>query len=82
MSVAQLLLEQVLQLRHDTYDGALTKTAVPADLLTNILDLDITLAHGLGKVFTIRAAALDIVPYQFDMYCHNYFLIYTCPYTI
>lgn len=72
MAVGKVLLQQMLQLRDDTRDGALGETALATGLSSNLVERHLALTDGLRKVFTKRAAALDIILNQFDMYRHNF----------
>ena len=37
----------------------------------HVVQRHLALTHGLGKIFSIRAAALDVVFNQSDVYCHT-----------
>ena len=72
LALTQFLFEHVLKFRDDTRDGAFRETTVSANLLTDFVECNLTLTHGLGKVSPVRTATLNVVPNKSDMYCHNY----------
>ena len=71
MPVGQFLLEQILQFCDHGNDGAFRQMTVPARLFRNLAERYFALAHGLCKIFTVGAAALDVVLDKFNVYCHD-----------
>ena len=61
MAVPEFLFQNILKLRHDTNDRTFRETTVTTRLFGYFFKCHFTLAHSLCKIFSIRAAALDIV---------------------
>ena len=62
LTFRQPVLEDVLKFCYHHDHRSLGATAVPAGFLGNVVKCDLTLTDGLGIVFPIPTAALDIVP--------------------
>ena len=61
LSLTKPVFKDVLKLRHHTDDRSFGKPTVTTSLLCDFAKCYLTLAHGLCKIFAIRAAALDVV---------------------
>ena len=73
--LAEPLLHDVLNLSSDSDDRAFGEAAVATRLSGYLVECHLALAHCLCKVFTVRAAALDVVPDKSDIYRHDFFLL-------
>ena len=70
LAFRQPMLENVLKFGDYHHDRTLGTAAVPTGFLSNFIECGLTLTDGLGIIFPIAAAALDIVLDEFDVYCH------------
>ena len=70
LAFRQTVFQNVLKFCDHHDDRTLGTAAVPTGFLCNFIECDLTLTDGLGIIFPIAAAALDIVLDEFDMYCH------------
>ena len=61
LAFPQFLLQNILKFRYDTDDRTLREAAVTTGLFGDFTECHLALAHGLGKIFPIRTATLDIV---------------------
>ena len=73
LAVAEPLFEDILQLSHYADHRALCKSAVATCLGGYFVERHLALTDGFCKVFSKGTAALDVVPDEFDVYCHNFF---------
>ena len=72
LALTQFLLHEVLDLGGDTYHSALRETTVATSFFSNLIERHFSLTDCFCKIFSLRAAALDVVLDKFNMYCHNF----------
>ena len=73
VTIRKLLFQDVLYFSNYTHNGALLEAAVATSLSGYLIERYLTLTDCFCKIFPIRAAALDIVLYKFNMYCHFFY---------
>ena len=74
----EFLHEDVLHVGDHRQGGALRDAAALAGFGGDLVEGYFALTHGFSEVFAVGAAALDVVPDKFDVYCHKFFDVF-CP---
>ena len=76
LTIREFFLQYVLQLCDYADDSTFREPAVTASLLGNLHERYFALTYSLSKVFAVRTALLNIVPYQSYMYCHQLLTVF------
>jgi hypothetical protein len=76
LALGKSVLQDILKFCYHTIHSPLGKSAVTASLSGYLTERHLALTDCFCKIFSIRAAALDIVLDKFDMYCHFVYAIF------
>lgn len=72
----EFLHEDVLHVGDHRQGDALRDAVALAGFGSNLVESYFALTHGFSEVFAVGAAALDVVPDKFDVYCHNFLMFF------